>query len=179
MLDGQTISNGSVVPGSMGNLMPLSLDSITPRNSTYNLTCSASSGGQTYTATSTLSYKTTPPWGGCGAKIDRLTGAMVVRNSTAGEKEWKKLIPIGFFDEIGQNSTVNTALLPLDRLYQEHANGMNMVHVRPAFPPMDVFEAYLDTLDQLGMYFTFDMSDSESHPSKLASGLRACQNTTT
>lgn len=39
---------------------------------------------------------------------------------------------------------------------------MNLIHVRPAFPPKDVMAAYLDTVESLGMYFTLDMSGSKS-----------------
>ena len=95
--------------------------------STYNLTCTATSGNQTYSAYEILSYLPEPSFGGCGSKIDRLTGATIVRNSTAGETAWKKIFPVGFFDETGSNSTVNPAFFPLDRLYQAHAYGMNMV----------------------------------------------------
>ena len=97
-LNGQTLATGSIAPGTMGNLMPLSFDSISPQADWYNLTCTASAGNQTYTATSSLSYRVTSPYGGCGSKVDRLSGATMVRNATAGELEWRKIIPIGFFD---------------------------------------------------------------------------------
>ena len=62
---------------------------------------------------------------------------------------------------------LQTAFSPMDRLYQEYENGLNMVHVRPALPPRDQLLAYLDTVDQLGMWFTFDMSDSEELREKI------------
>lgn len=97
-LDGMVLGSGSVVPGSLGNLLPLSLTNLTASTTLYNLTCTAQSEGQTYTTYGDLSYMVPPPWGGCGSKIDRLSGTTMVRNATAGELQWKKIYPVGFYD---------------------------------------------------------------------------------
>ena len=97
-LNGSVLATGSVTPGSMGNLLHLSLDNLTSSSGLYSLTCTAQGGGQTYTSYAGLSYRAPPPWGGCGAKVDRLSGTTMVRNSTAGEVQWKKIYPVGFYD---------------------------------------------------------------------------------
>ncbi|ORX38738.1 hypothetical protein BD324DRAFT_650081 [Kockovaella imperatae] len=157
-LDGQTLGTGSVSAGSMGTLIPISLDSLTAQMTPYNLTCTATLDSTTFTTSRALAYMPPPSYGKtCGSKIDRLTGATMVRNATAGELQWKKIFPVGFFDEIGQNSTVNPAFTPLERLYQAHANGMNFVHLRPQYPSVEGINEYLDVLESLGMYFTAEV----------------------
>lgn len=99
MINGQSAGNTSVAAGSVGALVPVSLDSLSASSTPYTVTCQATVGGQTFNANSTLSYMPQPSWGGtCGSKIDRLTGATMVRNATAGETTWKKIVPIGFYD---------------------------------------------------------------------------------
>ena len=82
----------------MGNLLPLSLDGVAAQSQHYNLSCEAHGAGIDVTSSANLAYLPTPPFGGCGSKVDRLSGTIMVRNSTAGELQWHKFYPVGFFD---------------------------------------------------------------------------------
>jgi hypothetical protein len=82
----------------MGNLLPFNLSSLTAQSTPYKLVCTAKGNGQTYKTNATLAYLPPNPYGGNTVKIDRRNGALVVRNETAGDKTWTKIIPFGFYD---------------------------------------------------------------------------------
>jgi hypothetical protein len=95
---GIELVKGSVSPGSMGNLFSFNITCLNATSTPYNLTCEAKGNGQTYTTYATLSYLPPNPYGGNTVKVDRKSGALVVRNETAGDTTWKKIIPFGFYD---------------------------------------------------------------------------------
>lgn len=98
-LAGQPIAQGSVVPGSLGTLLPFNLSSTSPTNASQPLpiTCTAQADGQTYTANSSLVYLPANPQGGV-VKIDRRSGGLLVRNFTTGSEVWEPFFPFGFYD---------------------------------------------------------------------------------
>ena len=95
---GQLLTSGSAEVDSMGTLLPFNTTSLKTQKTQYNLTCKATLNGQTFYANSTLAYLPPNPYGGNTVKIDRTSGALIVRNETAGSKKWEKIIPFGFYD---------------------------------------------------------------------------------
>lgn len=96
--DEHYLTGGDVPINTLGNLLDFDISGLKPQQTPYNLTCRAQINGQTFQTTSTLRYLIPNPYGGSTVKVDRASGALIVRNETAGEKEWRKIIPFGFYD---------------------------------------------------------------------------------
>lgn len=95
---GKMLTSGSVEVNTLGTLLPFNTSSLKAQKTAYNVTCKATINGQTFYANSTLAYLKPNPYGGNTVKVDRTSGALIVRNETAGTKEWEKIIPFGFYD---------------------------------------------------------------------------------
>ena len=96
--NGQKLTSGSVEVNTLGKLLPFNTTNLKASKTPYNLTCKATMNGQTFYANSTLAYLKPNPYGGNTVKVDRTSGALIVRNETAGTKKWEKFIPFGFYD---------------------------------------------------------------------------------
>lgn len=83
---------------SLGNLIPVNLTSLTAQKTPYNLTCKGEVNGQTFYTGSQVRYLPPNPYGGNTVKVNRTSGALLVRNETAGEKQWNQLFAYGFYD---------------------------------------------------------------------------------
>lgn len=107
----KTLTSGSISVGSLGNLLSFNISSLNATSTPYNLTCTANLNGQTFYANTSLSYLPPNPYGGNTVKVDRRSGALVVRNETAGQKTWTRIIPYGWYDvsEIFNHSEQRTA----------------------------------------------------------------------
>jgi len=92
------LTSGSAKINSLGNLISFNTTSLQAQKTPYNLTCKGTINGQTFYANSTLAYLPPNPYGGNTVKVDRTSGALIVRNETAGTKKWEKIIPFGFYD---------------------------------------------------------------------------------
>ena len=93
----QFLAGGSVGVNTMGNLIPFNTTSLKACATPYNLTCKATINGQEFWTNSTLSYLPPNPYGGNVVKVDRTSGALIVKNDT-GNGEWDKIIPFGWYD---------------------------------------------------------------------------------
>jgi hypothetical protein len=92
------VANGTVAVNTLGSLLPLNISGLKPQQSAYGLSCKATLGSQTFATNASLLYLPPNPFGGNTVKVDRRSGALLVRNETAGEKSWEKIIPFGFYD---------------------------------------------------------------------------------
>jgi hypothetical protein len=83
----------------LGTLLTLNISGLSAQSSAYSLSCKATLGNQTFATNASLYYMPPNPYGGNTVKVDRTSGgALLVRNETAGEKAWTKIIPFGFYD---------------------------------------------------------------------------------
>ena len=96
--DNNYLTGGDVPLNSLGNLLSFNVSSLKAQSQNYNLTCKAQINNQTFYTNSTLSYLPPNPYGGNTVKIDRSSGALLVRNETGGDKTWEKIIPFGYYD---------------------------------------------------------------------------------
>lgn len=94
----QLLTKGSAKMNQLGTLIPFDTTDLGARKENYNITCKATIDGQTFYARSKLAYLPPNPYGGNTVKLDRASGALMVRNETAGTKEWERIIPFGFYD---------------------------------------------------------------------------------
>lgn len=62
-----------------------------------DITCKATLNGQVFSDNTTLAYLPPNPYGGNSVKIDRKSGALIIKNSTT-DAEWEKVIPFGWYD---------------------------------------------------------------------------------
>ncbi len=95
---GKLLTSGSAKIDQLGTLLPFNTTSLKEQKTNYNLTCKGTINGQTFYANSTLAYLPPNPYGGNTVKVDRTSGALIVRNETSGTKNWEKIIPFGFYD---------------------------------------------------------------------------------
>ena len=96
--DGKLLTSGSVEVNTLGTLLPFNTTGLTAQKTWYNVTCKGTINGQTFYTNSTLAYLEPNPYGGNTVKVDRTSGALIVRNETAGTKQWEKILPFGFYD---------------------------------------------------------------------------------
>jgi hypothetical protein len=99
---------GGVVPLNSTTEHAFSLAQLTPRTAPYEVTCTATLGVQTFTATSTLAYLS-PNQHGSVTKRDLRTGALLVR--AKGEGEYEPLFPVGFYTAFDGYLAANLSLL--------------------------------------------------------------------
>jgi hypothetical protein len=95
------VASGAVPVNKLGTLLPLNLSALAPQQASYGLSCTATLGASnqtTFATNASLLYLPPNPYGGNTVKVDRRSGALLVRNETAGAKAWEKLIPFGFYD---------------------------------------------------------------------------------
>lgn len=71
---------------------------MTARSTPYNVTCRATHEGQTFSDVAQLSYLPPNPYGGSTVKIDRKSGALLVRNESLSNPQWERLMPFGWYD---------------------------------------------------------------------------------
>ncbi len=95
---GKLLTSGSAKIDQLATLLPFNTTSLKVQKTNYNLTCKGTINGQTFYANSTLAYLPPNPYGGNTVKVDRTSGALIVRNETSGTKNWEKIIPLGFYD---------------------------------------------------------------------------------
>ncbi|KAF8960921.1 hypothetical protein BDZ97DRAFT_1734303 [Flammula alnicola] len=136
--------------------LPLSLCSLRPHRTPYNITCSAelevsTTLKQTVVYTTSLWYLPTPPSGSV-TKLDRKTGALMTK-SNAGNFE--HIFPIGFYTDFGGYLASNLTILD-----EIKSQGFTVVHPVPPFTDKAAFDEMLDHMDAIGLYLIYDMRHS-------------------
>jgi len=98
--NGVRIAGGDVPLNTTKYLMPFSLSPIKSQVEAYNLSCTATYNGQTFSASGLLSYLPDPPAGTSVTKFNTRTGGLMVK-STAGRNAYENIFPIGFYTSFG------------------------------------------------------------------------------
>lgn len=95
---GVVLAQGSVPVNSNKTELPLSLSSLQPSSSAYNITCTATYNSQTFNATSLLTYLPSLPSGiGSVTKMDLRTGALLAQPAKGSGGAFAPVFPIGFY----------------------------------------------------------------------------------
>lgn len=135
----------------------------------FAMSCTATAGGKSYSASSTLLYLPKNPNGGSVVKMDKQTGGMLVPNSAG--TEWQPLFPLGFFTDFtylsGNLSALDEmkamgyvadgSLLKKGGSHIEGASRINVVHPIPPFDNAKSLKAVLDHMEALGLWLMYDM----------------------
>ncbi|KAJ7481484.1 hypothetical protein FB451DRAFT_1394136 [Mycena latifolia] len=136
-----------------------------PRKQPFTIVCTAtytshlSPGTQTISATTSLSYLPRPPSGSV-TKRDSRTGALLVKSASGG---YEAIFPMGFYTSF--DNYLDSDLLILDNL---KAQGFTIVHPVPTFSDLEALERALDHMEELGLYFVYDMRHTYGDPGALA-----------
>lgn len=113
-VDGRPVAAGTVPLNASKVELPLSLTGLVPRKDTYDVSCSAAYGEQTFEATGSLSFLPDPTDGRSVVKLDGRTGAVLAKPVNDQDGEYQTVFPVGFYtgfsDYLATNlSTVNDA----------------------------------------------------------------------
>ncbi|KAG6826892.1 hypothetical protein H0H92_013998 [Tricholoma furcatifolium] len=99
-VEGTTLAHGTVALNSTKTPLPFSLRSLQPQVSAYNISCTATFEGQTFQATSSLSYLPDPPSDiGSVTKMDLRTGALLAKPANGEGGTYAPVVPIGFYTQ--------------------------------------------------------------------------------
>jgi hypothetical protein len=114
-VDGKTLTSGSVPLNSTKHALPFSLSSLSARTAAYNMTCTATLSGKTFTASGLLTYLPDPPSGiGSVTKMDARTGALLARPANGEGGAFAPVFPIGFYTQfdgyLANNLTISAQL---------------------------------------------------------------------
>jgi|ERR1700722_3700911 len=109
-LGSTTLAQGSVPLNASKIPLSFSLAQLTPTMNPYNITCSATySGGQTFNATTMLSFLPDPTTGSA-TKMDLRTGALLARPAN-GSGEYSPVFPVGFYTAFDGYIASNLSIL--------------------------------------------------------------------
>ncbi|KAJ7507174.1 hypothetical protein B0H11DRAFT_2153613 [Mycena galericulata] len=137
-----------------------------PRKQSFTIDCAATYTSDMYldpqilTAATALSYLPTPSSGSV-TKRDSRTGALLVKPSTGGLYE--PIFPIGFYTSFDNHLDADLSIL--DDLKDQ---GFTIVHPVPTFGDLAALGKVLDHMEELGLYFVYDMRHTYKDPDALA-----------
>ncbi|KAJ7625105.1 hypothetical protein DFH06DRAFT_1229887 [Mycena polygramma] len=126
-----------------------------PRKQPFDIECVASYASRTipevqiYRATAAVSFLPRP-LSGAVTKRDSRTGGVLVKPS--GSRSYETVFPIGFYTSF--DNYLDSDLRILDEL---KAQGFTIVHPVPTFGDLAALERVLDRMEELGLYFVYDM----------------------
>lgn len=154
---GNTILEMAEVPvNSTSNEILISLSSLSARMEPYDLIIKTTSPHcSQIISTKTQVYKLPKRTdGGSATKVDNLYGGLLVQETLLNQSTWKSIFPYSFYTDWG-----NYLIEPAN-LIQFAAMGYNIIHPTPGGGPIPFgpsFEAFLDTIDSLGLWLMYDM----------------------
>lgn len=109
-VNGKTVASGSVPLNATRHELALSLNDLEPQAESYNMTCYASAGSQSFQATSLLTYLP-PPSKGSVTKLDARTGALLARPATGEAGDYQPIFATGFYTQFGDYLASNLSLI--------------------------------------------------------------------
>jgi hypothetical protein len=99
-INGKVLTSGSVPLNATKQELKFSLSSLTPQKTAFVITCTATLGSQTFTATGSLSYLPNPPSSiGSVTKIDQRTGALLAKPANGSGGPYATVFPVGFYTQ--------------------------------------------------------------------------------
>lgn len=101
-VNGKVLTHGSVPLNATKHELAFSLSSLKPQKEAFVITCTATLGSQTFSATGSLSYLPNPPAGiGSVTKMDLRTGTLLARPANGKGGPFAPVFPIGFYTSFG------------------------------------------------------------------------------
>jgi hypothetical protein len=99
-INGKTLTSGDVPLNSTKHALPFSLSSLSAQSAAYDMTCTATLSGQSFTTSGLLTYLPDPPSGiGSVTKMDLRTGALLARPANGNGGDFAPVFPIGFYTQ--------------------------------------------------------------------------------
>lgn len=101
-VNGKTLAHGTVPLNATKHELAFSLSSLKPQKEAFVITCTATLGSQTFSATGSLSYLPNPPAEiGSVTKMDLRTGTLLARPANGKGGPFAPVFPIGFYTSFG------------------------------------------------------------------------------
>jgi hypothetical protein len=151
------LQKAEIALNSTSNEHPISLSSLPARLEPYELLIIATSTqcSQALTANTQIYRLPKRTDGGSVTKLDNLYGGLLVQETLLNQSTWKRIFPYSFYTDWG-----NYLISPAN-LSQFASMGYNIIHPTPGGGPIPFdppeFEAFLDTIDSLGLWLMYDM----------------------
>lgn len=142
----------AAVPGKLGNVVSIPLNTLTPQMEPYTITVSITSTSSWYEATTKLFYLPEKNHGSV-VKVDNLFGGLLYRNPTT-HGAFKSVFPYGFYGDY--SGTFNKSHANIETYVSK---GFNVVNLVEDFSSTDMTPV-LKTLDRLNLLFQYDMRHS-------------------
>ena len=108
--NGKILATGMVPPNASKYEIQFSLTSLTPQMDAYNISCSASYPGKTFT-TSTAFFYLPNPTNSRVTKMDLRTGALLAKPADGSDGEYASVFPIGFYTSFDHYLVGNLSIL--------------------------------------------------------------------
>ncbi|KAF5329520.1 hypothetical protein D9619_009061 [Psilocybe cf. subviscida] len=155
-VNGKTLAHGTVPLNATKHELAFSLSSLKPQKEAFVITCTATLGSQTFSATGSLSYLPNPPAEiGSVTKMDLRTGTLLARPANGKGGPFAPVFPIGFYTSFGgyldQDFTIPSVLA---------SQGFTVVHPVPSFDNLTALEIVLDKMQEAGLYLMYDMRNT-------------------
>ncbi|KAL0952639.1 hypothetical protein HGRIS_006885 [Hohenbuehelia grisea] len=155
-VDGATIASGGVPLNATKHALPLNLSKLKPRARPFVLTCTASLGAQTFSASGALSYLPDPPSAiGSVTKMDLRTGALLARPADGSSGPFAPVFPIGFYTAFDSYLAKNLSVI--NELKEQ---GFTVIHPIPDFNNQTSLNAVLDRMQEVDMYLMYDFRNT-------------------
>ncbi|KAF9446852.1 hypothetical protein P691DRAFT_672690 [Macrolepiota fuliginosa MF-IS2] len=150
-VNGKTLVSGNVPQNATKHALPFSLSSLSPRTAAYNMTCTATLSGQTFSATGLLTYLPDLPSGiGSVTKMDLRTGALLARPANGKGGAFAPVFPIGFYTQFD-------SYLAKDFTIPSKLASQGYIHPVPDFSNTTALNLVLDAMEEANIYLMYDM----------------------
>ncbi|KAJ4480847.1 hypothetical protein J3R30DRAFT_3287655 [Lentinula aciculospora] len=155
LLDGKTLTSGSVPLNTSKHTLPFSLSTLTPRTDAYNVTCiGLLPTGEQVLGSSLLTFLPEKPDGiGGVTKMDMRSGALLAKPPTGEDGPYEGIFPIGFYTQYGSYLATN---LSISGVLKEQG----CVHPVPDFDNVTVLDEVLDKMQEAGLWLMYDMRNT-------------------
>jgi hypothetical protein len=108
--NGKTLATGIIPLNASKYEINFSLTSLTAQKDAYNISCSASYAGKTFTTSTALSYLPNPT-NSSVTKMDLRTGALLAKPADGSDGEYASVFPIGFYTSFDNYLAGNLSIL--------------------------------------------------------------------
>ncbi|KAA1475750.1 hypothetical protein DENSPDRAFT_842586 [Dentipellis sp. KUC8613] len=173
-INGQRLAHGTVALNGSTTLSFSLSHPLSPRLEPYNITCSATLGGQTFQSSAELSFlPSPPPHIGSVTKFDSRTGALLARPVGQKSGAYKPILPLGYYTDFDGYLAAN-----LSSINELKEQGFNIIHPVPTFDNLTALNLVVDRMEEQGLYLMYDMRYTYMNSSSVTEQVTSLRNRT-
>jgi hypothetical protein len=149
----KTVAFGEVPLNASKHELTFSLFSLSTQSTPFDVSCSATYEGKTYTDSTQLLFLPDPaPGTGSVTKMDLRTGGLLAKPADGSEGPYETVFPIGFYTSFDGYLATNLSTINLLK-----EQGFTVIHPVPTFDNMTALHLVIERMQEVGMYLMYDM----------------------